>query len=98
MKVYVGLDLHSTNCYTAILDQKEKRLFGQKMPNEKGKILSALSPYRKQIAGIAVESTYNWYWLVDALMENGYKVHLANPAAMKQYEGVKYLNDPHDAF
>jgi transposase len=48
--------------------------------------------------GIAVESTYNWYWLVDALMEEGYKVHLANPAAMKQYAGIKYLNDPHDAF
>jgi hypothetical protein len=25
-----------------------------------------------------VESTYNWYWLVDGLMEHGYRVHLAN--------------------
>jgi len=25
-----------------------------------------------------VESTFNWYWLVDGLMDNGYRVHLAN--------------------
>jgi transposase len=57
-----------------------------------------LRPYKREIKGIAVESTYNWYWLVDALMEKGYRVHLANPAAMKQYEGIKHLDDPHDAF
>ena len=41
-----------------------------------------------------VESTYNWYWLVDGLMEAGYRVHLANTAAIVQYEG---LNDDSDA-
>ena len=45
-----------------------------------------------------VESTYNWYWLVDGLMDNGYKVHLANPSAIKQYEGLKHSDDVTDAF
>jgi transposase len=46
-----------------------------------------------------VESTYNWYWLVDGLMDAGYSsAHLANPAAIKQYEGLKYSDDQHDAF
>ena len=44
-----------------------------------------------------MESTYNWYWLVDGLMEQGYKVHLANTAAIQQYEGLKYSNDDSDA-
>ena len=44
-----------------------------------------------------VESTYNWYWLVDGLMEAGYRVHLANPAAMQQYSGLKYSDDHSDA-
>ncbi len=44
-----------------------------------------------------VESTYNWYWLVDGLMEQGYKVHLANTAAIQQYEGLKYTDDHSDA-
>ena len=46
-----------------------------------------------------VESTYNWYWLVDGLMDTGYSsAPLANPAAIKQHEGLKYSDDQHDAF
>jgi len=40
-----------------------------------------------------VESTYNWDWLVDGLREADYRVHLANPAAMQQYSGLKYTDD-----
>jgi transposase len=45
-----------------------------------------------------VESTFNWYWLVDALMDEGYRVHLANPSAIQQYKGLKSSDDVHDAF
>ena len=45
-----------------------------------------------------VESTYNWYWLVDGLQEVKYKVHLANPAAMQQYSGMKYTDDKWDSY
>ena len=44
-----------------------------------------------------MESTYNWYWLVDGLMEKGYRVHLANTAAIQQYNGLKYTDDDSDA-
>jgi len=98
MGLYVGMDLHSSNCYTGIIDESSKRILTRKLANEKRKIISALAPYKKDIEGIAVESTYNWYWLVDALMDEGYEVHLANPSSMKQYEGIKYLDDRHDAF
>jgi hypothetical protein len=43
------------------------------------------------------ESTFNWYWLVDGLMDLGYRVHLANPAAIQQYSGLKYTDDDSDA-
>jgi transposase len=46
---------------------------------------------------MVVESTYNWYWLVDGLMEQGYPVHLANTAAIQQYGGLKYTDDDSDA-
>jgi transposase len=49
------------------------------------------------LAGVAVESTYNWYWLVDGLMEHGYKVRLANPAGNEQYSGLKYTDDQYDS-
>ena len=61
-------------------------------------ILTALSPFKKTMDGVVVESTYNWYWLVDGLQEEGYKVHLANPAAMQQYSGLKHTDDQSDAF
>ena len=44
-----------------------------------------------------MESTSNWYWLVDGLMEADYRVHLAHPAAMPQYSGLKSTDDSSDA-
>lgn len=45
----------------------------------------------------AVESTFNWYWLVDGLQEAGYDVRLVNTAAVKQYDGLKHSGDFSDA-
>ncbi len=56
-----------------------------------------MDPFRKEVSAIAVESTFNWYWFVDGLMENGYTVRLANPAAIKQYEGLKNIDDKRSA-
>jgi len=56
-----------------------------------------LEPYREQLQGVVVESTFNWYWLVDGLEDAGFNVTLANPAAMKQYEGLKFTDDKRDA-
>jgi len=32
-------------------------------------VLRELEPFHDELAGIVVESTYNWYRLVDGLME-----------------------------
>jgi len=98
MKLYCGIDLHSSNSYLAIVDNTGKRVFKEKSPNDMATILRALEPYRKRLAGIVVESTYNWYWLVDGLMAEGYAVHLANPSAIQKYSGLKHADDKHDAF
>ena len=99
MELYAGLDLHSRNTYIGILDKAFNRVFKQRVPNNIELILETLTPFRDQLKGLVVESTFNWYWLVDGLMDAGYQcVHLANPAAIKQYEGLKYIDDQHDAF
>jgi transposase len=97
MTVYVGVDLHSNNNYVGIIDQANTVLFKKKLPNDLEKVLSVLEPFRNDVAGIVVESTYNWYWYVDGLKENGYTVHLANPAACQQYEGLKNIDDKRSA-
>jgi len=99
MKLYAGLDLHSTNTYLGIMDKEFKRIFNKRVSNSLPLILTILEPFRDQLKGIVVESTFNWYWLIDGLMDAGYQcVHLANPSAIKQYEGIKHTDDQHDAF
>jgi len=98
VKLYSGIDLHSNNSYTGISNEQGKRIYQKRLPNIPDIILAELEPYKEELVGVVVESTFNWYWLVDLLMENGYKVHLANPAAIQQYKGKKHSNDKHDAF
>jgi len=99
MELYTGLDLHSRNTYIGIMDKEFNRVFKKRVPNHLEHILQTLDPFRDQIKGFVVESTFNWYWLVDGLMDAGYSsAHLANPAAIKQYEGLKHSDDKHDAF
>jgi len=98
MRLYVGVDLHANNNFLAMVDRKGKRREQKKLPNDLSVILEFLRPHQKEIVGLVVESTYNWYWLVDGLMEGGYPVHLANPSAIQQYSGLKHADDKHDAF
>jgi len=98
MKLYTGIDLHSSNSYVGIVEETGKRAFKKKLPNDPEVILSTLAPYKNDIVGVVVESTYNWYWLVDLLMAEGYTLHLANPTAIQKYSGLKYSDDQHDAF
>ena len=99
MQTYAGIDLHSSNNFIGVIDAKDKRLYSKKHDNNLKQVIKALGPFKKDLQGIAIESTYNWYWLVDGLMDAGYRtLHLANPSAIKQYEGIKYTDDQHDAF
>ena len=87
-ELYGGLDLHSGNTYIGLIEQGTmKRVFEKRVRNNLEEVVWTLAPYREVIRGIAVESTFNWYWLVDGLNEAGYDcVHLANPAAIQQYK------------
>lgn len=98
MKLYGGMDLHSTNVVTQLIDEQDKVIYRKKQGCDLEQILKGLEAFQNDIEGLAVESTYNWYWLVDGLIEAGYRVHLVNTAAVKQYEGLKYSDDDSDAF
>ena len=97
MKKYSGIDLHSNNSVVVVADENDRVLYAKRLPNELGKVLEALQAHREELVGVVVESTYNWYWLVDGLQSAGYTVHLANTAAKKQYDGLKHSNDHTEA-
>ena len=98
MALYVGMDLHSRNTLVGVINGRFQRVFEKRVANDLSLIMDTVEPFRSELQGIVIESTYNWYWLVDGLMDAGYKVHLATPSANKQYEGLKHTDDRHDAF
>jgi transposase len=99
MELHCGVDLHGDNGFYGIVDETGKRVYKQRLPNSLPEVLTALEPYREGLKnGVVVESTFNWYWLVDGLNEHNYRVRLANPAGMEQYNGLKNSDDETDAF
>lgn len=99
MELHCGVDLHGDNGFYGIVDETGKRVYKQRLPNSLPEVLAALEPYREELKnGVVVESTFNWYWLVDGLNEHNYRVRLANPAGMEQYNGLKNSDDETDAF
>lgn len=94
---YSGIDLHSNNCVVTVTDETDRVIAEQRLPNDLSKILALLMPWREEMVGVVVESTYNWYWLVDGLQVAGFEVHLANTVAIKKYDGLKHSGDETDA-
>src|SRR5947209_12096558 len=97
-KVVAGMDLHSNNVVIGIMDLDGKRVASGKVPCDLKEVVKFLAPFKERLEKVAVESTYNWYWLVDGLEALKYPVVLANPAGMEQYSGIKHADDTNDAF
>jgi transposase len=94
---YSGIDLHSNNSVVTVTDESDKVVAEKRLPNDLSKIVGFLQPWREEMAAVVVESTYNWYWLVDGLQEAGFAVKLANTGAIKKYDGLKHSGDEADA-
>lgn len=94
---YSGIDLHSNNSVVTVTDDTDRVVAERRLPNDIAKIVGFLLPWRNELAGVVVESTYNWYWLVDGLQEAGFEVKLANTGAIKKYDGLKHSGDEADA-
>lgn len=97
MRVYCGVDLHSNNSVVGMMDETGRKLLKRRVPNELSLVKALLEPHREQLAAVVVESTYNWYWLVDGLLEDDYPVRLAHPAGNSPYGGLKHTDDGDDA-
>ena len=98
MTLYCGIDLHANNHVICVIDDKDKRILEIRCANQLELTLKALSRHKRRLQGVAIESTFNWYWLVDGLMDAGFKVELVNTAKVVQYNGLKRTDDRYDAF
>ncbi len=91
MTLYCGIDLHSNNSYLCVIDDNDKRLLDKMFDNNLHSIISALSKYKRRLKAVAVESTFNWYWLVDGLMDAGFKVDLVTRPKETRGAGLEWL-------
>lgn len=98
MTYYAAIDLHSNNGVLTVIDQTDRILRQKRLPNVLDGFVYELEPYRHELDSVAVESTFNWYWLVDGLMDRGFPTVLVNTFAVKQYEGLKRTDDGTDSF
>ena len=94
---YVGIDLHTRTSQMCIIDAEGKKVAEENLPNDLSLILDFLAPYGPHLP-IAIESTINWYWLVDGLQDAGYEVHLAHTLGLYMITGAKIKTDRRDAF
>lgn len=97
-KLIAGIDLHSNNLVIGVINQDGKRIVHRTVDCDLKQVTEFLQPLKPQLQSMAVESTFNWYWLVDGLRAQGYPIDLANPAKIEQYSGIKHADDKHDAF
>ncbi len=87
MQTYATIDLHSNNGVLTVIDDNDKVLRQKKLSNKLAAFVSELEPFRASLQGVAVESRFNWYWLVDGLREHKFPTVLVNTAAIQQYAG-----------
>jgi transposase len=92
------LDLHGNNVVIGVINQDGKHIGHRKVECNLEEVTKFLKPLKAQMQSMAVESTFNWYWLVDGLREQDYPIDLANPARIVQYDGLKHADDKDDAF
>ncbi len=97
MEMYCGIDLHSNNSYLAILNRDLEDVSCRRVRNKLDCVLGFLEPHREDLVTVAVESTYNWYWLRDGVKDAGYDVRLMNTNKASRFSDMKYTDDRHDA-
>ena len=54
---YCGIDLHSNNSLVSVVDEEDHVVAEKRLPNDLGKIIGLIEPWRAELAGIVVEST-----------------------------------------
>lgn len=94
---YSGIDLSARDSYLSVVDENLSIHLQLKAPNELPLIARLLDPFKPDLQ-IVVESTFNWYWLVDGLQALGFDVSLAHTLGLSMITHAKVKTDRRDAF
>jgi transposase len=94
---YSGIDLSARDSHLCVVDESLSIHLQQKTPNELHHIARLLEPFKPNLQ-VVVESTFNWYWLVDGLQALGFDLSLAHTLGLTMITQAKVKTDRRDAF
>src|SRR5256885_4025386 len=94
---YCGIDLSASTSHLCVLDENLSIHLQQTAPNELPRIASLLLPFKPDLP-VVIESTFNWYWIVDGLQELGFDLCLAHTLGLAMITQAKVKTDRRDAF
>lgn len=95
MGYYCGIDLGAKRSQVCIIDDDQKVLVNRKVANDIDKIHGLIRPHGQ--VPTVVESTFNWYWIVDGLRERSVPVTLAHSLKLAAISSAKVKTDRRDA-
>lgn len=93
---FVGIDLHKEYSTITVLDEAGNAIDQRNLPNDAEDFTLYFNQWKGKIK-IALEATYNWYWLVDLLQRLGAEVKLANPYKTRIIGEAKVKTDKIDS-
>jgi transposase len=94
---YCGIDLSARDSHLCVIDESLSIHLQQKAANELPRIARLLEPFKPDLK-IVIESTFNWYWLVDGLKDLGFDLSLAHTLGLAMITQAKVKTDRRDAF
>lgn len=93
---YVGMDLHRRRSVLVRMTAAGEVLERVQIVNDAERLTEVIAR-AGQDPEVVLESTYGWYWAVDALQAAGASVHLAHPLGVKAFEYRRYKDDVRDS-
>jgi transposase len=93
---FVGMDLHRRRSVLVRMTAEGEVLERVRIVNDIERLATVIGRAGDS-PEVVLEATYGWYWAVDALREQGARVHLAHPLGVKAFEYRRVKNDERDA-
>ena len=93
---YTGIDLHKKTSFITTIDNNGHVVKRSNLTNDETKIIDFFSTLDADTK-IVIESTSNWYWLYDLLIDAGFDVVISNPVKTKAIASAKIKNDKLDS-
>ena len=95
-KYVCGIDLHAREMSVCVKNIDGNVLMKRNVPCDIKIFMNYIAPFKKSLT-VGVESTYNWYWLLDELKKHKIACALGHALYIKRMKGGKHKNDPVDA-